>query len=151
MKRLLLLLTVLVTALFGATKLNLLDVRPLANGPTSLYILAVGAGGGPWTPVILDPAGSVTIDTTVSPAVLKATPGPPGTVLATDDFVASAGTTLFTTSAAPKSTVHVFRNGQLYRPVFLDYTEATDPVTKRVSVSIPLALAGDGIVLTYQK
>lgn len=148
MKRLALLLVGLVTALFGATRVNLLDVRPLANAPASIYLLAVSSAG--WIPVLLDPAGSVIIDLSVSPAVLRAPAGGPGTEV-DDEFVAGVGQVTFTTSSVPKSRVRVFKNGLLQRAAFSDLVETTDPTTKRVAINLPGTQPGDGIVLSYTK
>ena len=149
MKRLLVLLIALVATLFGATRLNLIDVRPLANGPATGYMLAV-SGSGAWIPVIADPAGSVVIDSMVSPAVLKAAPVA-AFVEIDDDFTAAAtAQTTFQTSAIPKGRVHVFRNGLLQRPIFTDYTQAVDPVTQHMVITMSVQ-AGDGVVLSYQK
>lgn len=117
MKKLLLGLFAVVVALFGATKLNLVDVRPLPGGP-SLYLTGVAAGS--WIPVALDPAGSVTIDTSVSPAVLKVAAGAALTQ-AEDDFLAASGVSTFTTSAPPKGRLDVYQNGLLQRGKGDDY------------------------------
>ncbi len=146
MKRLLLSLFAAATLLFGATKLNLTDVRGLANAPAVPYLLAFSAGA--WIPVITDPGGSIVLDTSGGVAVLRAT-GASAQPVETVDVFRMAGTATFSTSAPARGLVDVIRNGMVMTETE-DYTiTGADGSIKTVGLSG--AVAGDLIKLRYQK
>jgi len=145
------------------TKSNLSDSRPVFSIPTpptpalvmnfpAAQCPVTATGANCWLPVLLDTT-TLTLDTTVSPPVIraKAAAGTPQTDQ-TDEFVVSTTQTSFTTSNKPVDTLRVFRNGMLQRPLF-DYTQAAGPGNTITITYLPAAglTAGDYITFTYHR
>ncbi len=147
MKRLLLSLFAVATLLFGATKVNLGDVRGLQNAPTGPYLVAFANGS--WIPVIADPGGSIVIDTSGAVAILKASGAAVSLPVDVSEELTFTSTATFTTASIPKGIVKVYRNGLLQRSV-ADYTQ-TGAAGSPITVGVSNATSGDYITLVYQK
>lgn len=148
MKRLVCLFVALVALLSGATKLNLIDIRPLANAPTVPYLVAFSSTAG-WIPVIADPGGSIVLDTSGGVAILKASGASVSQPVDVSDDLVMAGSATFTTSAIPRGIVRVYRNGLLQR-VTADYTVSGASGALQ-TIGLSGATQGDYVTLAYQK
>ncbi len=148
MKRLITIFVAIAALLGAATKVNLIDIRPLASGPTIPYMVAFSPTAG-WIPVIPDPAGSITLDTTGAVAILKSSGGGGASGIDVSDDFTMAGSALFTTTAAPRGIVDVYRNGVM-QTITQDYT-ITGLFGSPKVIGMSNASPGDMIKLRYQK
>lgn len=145
MRRLITIFVAIAAMLGAATKVNLIDIRPLVNGPSIPYMVAFSPTAG-WLPVIPDPAGSITLDTTGAVAILKSTGSASSGVDVTDDFI-MAGSAAFLTSATPRGIVDVYRNGVM-QTLTVDYSISG---AAQRTIGLSNASPGDMVKLRYQK
>lgn len=148
MRRLLTVFVALAAFLGAATKVNLIDVRPLSTGPAAPYLLLFHPTKG-WMPVIPDSGGSIVLDTTGAVATIKAAGAAASQAVDVRDDLTMGGTAVFTTSQTPRGLVSVYRNGVLQRTGD-DYTVTGAPGSP-LTINMANASGGDFIALVYQR